>query len=159
MELERKAVVVIITLLIMTLLISGCINIEFPSREREKSVVLTYLEMDLPNYSEVEYFNFSNSEQNLSTLNFDIVNQSDSYPGYHYRAYMVKNTLNNKTNMSVWIGIINWKPILSVVYSNQYPESGFPEIQNYIQSQVEIIAEACNVTLDWTRAEWTVNYA
>jgi hypothetical protein len=141
-----------IVFIIAASVMSGCLTNQLQQKERWINQV--YIEMNL-NFSEIESINFTEARAKLETMNFTIENNSGI--GYYYRSYTIQRLLlvvhfhADATNGSQ-------NAAMEVLYSATFKEAELGAEKKYITEQVDKVADACNITLNWSIAVWSVQY-
>jgi hypothetical protein len=114
------------------------------------------------NYSEVIAINFTQASKTLNSLNFTFTNHTISgsekiqyealdkihgFPPSHSLRVLI---CANLTSRSAYVGVLNNAVVL--------PESELETEKEYMIERTNLVAKACNITLDWHNAVWSISY-
>jgi hypothetical protein len=138
-----------LSLTMLGLLISGCLG---PPVERQ--VIMLTISSPL-SFSEVVSINYTYAKEQLSTLGYHFINYSDSPPEYNYRDYSA-----GKDSLSITMYAKSSAPTanLLVIYTRIFSEKSLEEKKKYLKMEVGNVTSLCNITMDWTKAQWVVSY-
>jgi len=151
----RRIIRNILLAIIMCAIVGGILISSIPSLRPppfgEKTINMVAIVLEL-NFTEVESINFTDAAMKLKMISFTIENCSEN--GYHY--------LIKRWSITIYIDADETngirKAVMDVSYSAAFPESDLSIQKQYLKDQVDEVASACNITLDWSKATWTFSY-
>ncbi len=112
------------------------------------------------NSTEISKINFEEIRPEIEKMGYNWTNSSWDDTLY-YRASQRKPNINyDAVGISIVWNRTGNKSHIDAFFMPQcsFPENELEEKRQYLKEKVQEIAEICNLTTDWSKAEWSVSY-
>gem|GEM_PF-3186176 len=155
--------------LIVSIILSGCITNapQLSSNERKVIGISTDKSLKVPS-SQIENIT-QNQIENVTArgYSYEYTPGEENYTWrYYHRVYTNKfNLSSHKSGTELIVDIMLMQNIsdshIMAKYSPNlnFPESNLSEKKQWLEDRVNEIATICNLTVNWTQAQWTITYA
>lgn len=146
----------ILSLIILSFsLIVGCIS-DLDRNDRNSSnpfwtkISSIYIKVSI-NATEIKCLNFSDIKPKIESLNYSIRNDStiDKTDYVIYSKEFILSFIHRHNESTGYLLVEDQ----STFYGNSEDE-----VKQNEKAKIEKIADICDITIDWCKAEWTINY-
>lgn len=154
LDMKTKLATIIIVIIIIT---TVAISFYFRNNDQERVIIMTTLNLPL-NTTEVYNIDYIYSknileENNISFYDRNNITEPDEHiqfsGGDIQNSYMYVGIYFNTSSEKGWVNALDNKPV---------SELSLDAKKEYLVNIVNNMAIACNITIDWSKAEWTVIY-